>query len=103
MEPSEELEALKAFLADEEGGMDCWGDEKIYTPLGTFVHVKRVVGSKHRWQTEMEEIYKSPSGAFFSFPWMRGNTESQDHDYLPDDIHEVEPHEVTIVEYRTKK
>lgn len=101
MKPSEELEALKKFLK-EEGGTECFGDEKIETPIGVFVHVMTVVGPNLRWQGVMAEIYKSPSGAFFSLPWRRANTESQEHDYYIEDALEVEPHEVTVTQYRAK-
>ncbi len=97
----EELEALKE--AAKEDPSYVYGEDSIETPLGDFVRVKSLRGSRHRWYDEMEEIYKSPSGRLYALPWQRGHTESQENEYQPENAFEVEAYEVTVTRYREKK
>lgn len=101
----EELEALKAAFTEE--GEDIYseicGEDEFQTSIGTFVRVKRLLGDQRRWSTSVEEIYRSPSGRYWSLPWERGNTEQQENEYHPEDVCEMEPYEVTVTKYRRKK
>ena len=55
-----------------------------------------------RWHILYEQVFESPDGKFFRFNWRVGATENQDND---EEIYmtEVEPYEVTVTKYRTKK
>lgn len=55
-----------------------------------------------RWHVLYEQVFKSTDGKFFQFNWRVGAPENQDNG---EDIYmtEVEPYEVTVTKYRTKK
>lgn len=96
----DELAALKAALIKKTG---LYGMETIETSVGAFVYVKSQERDRRRWYTNIDEVYKSPSGLFFVCPWQRGHTESQEHEYAPEDTCEVEPYDTVVTNYIRKK
>lgn len=57
-----------------------------------------------RWHTMYEQVFKKTSdGTFWEMSWSRGSTEYQDDGPEDVEIYEVEPKEVTVVQYFRKK
>lgn len=62
------------------------------------------ITSQSRWHTFYEQVFKKTSdGTYWEMTWHQGSTENQDEGPENIKIYEVEPKEVTVIQYVRKK
>lgn len=86
-------------LTEDEFDDFLWGDNKDYEAVAG----KKIV-DRRRWSVTMSRVYKKLSdGTFWELVWDEPATEQQDGQEYNAYMHEVEPKEVTIIQYVAKK
>lgn len=78
---------------------------KVEDILNTYEEIKDTIYEQSRWTTYYERIFKVEN-KFYSWCRGEGSTENQENDYSYNEeveCIEVEPYEVTVIEFREVK
>lgn len=64
----------------------------------------RKITQQSRWSTFYAQVFQhKPTSTFWEICWSRGSTEQTDNGTEDVSVHEVEPVEVTTIQYKPKK
>lgn len=83
---------------------DLWSKDEVSVPSG-FVLVQDKMIDQRRWVTVHNRVVKTPDGRYLAYNYDTPSTEMQEGSEStvePEDLYEVEPHEVVTIVYKRK-